>query len=90
MSSAPFISTGTMTAETYLRECLQKRLIPFITKHHEIEDILFWPDLATYHYANIVLDFLRSKNIDFVSKKDNPPNVRQARGIEKFWADCKR
>lgn len=88
--SEPYISEGTMTGEIYLNECLKKRLIPFILKHHEIEDIVFWPDLATCHYANIVKDFLQEKAVDFVQKKDNPPNVPQARGIEKFWAECKR
>lgn len=88
--SDAFISTGTMTGQIYLEECLKKRLIPFILKYHEIEDIIFWPDLATCHYAGVVTSFLAAKNIDFVSKKENPPNVPEARGIEKFWAECKR
>ena len=88
--SEPYISMGTMNQHVYLNECLKKRLLPFILKHHEISDILFWPDLATCHYANTVKEYLVSKNVDFVQKTENPPNVPQARGIEKFWAECKR
>jgi hypothetical protein len=57
---------------------------------HGFDNILFWPDLATCHYKGIVQDYLRAKNVEFVQKKDNPPNVPQARGIEKFLALCKR
>jgi hypothetical protein len=58
-------------------------------KHHKLEDILFWPDMKTSHYAKLVIDYLVTKNVDFVSKSENAPNVPQARGIEKFWALCK-
>ena len=89
-TSEPFISEGTMNSQVYLEECLKKRLLPFITQHHEKEDILFWPDLATCHYANVVKEFLEAENLDFVERTENPPNVPQARGIEKFWAECKK
>ena len=36
-----------------------------------------------------VTDYLHMKNIDFVPKIANPPNVPQLRPIEKFWAICK-
>ena len=88
--SEPYISTKTMNSQIYLEECIKARLIPFIHQHHEMDEILFWPDLATCHYANIVTDYLQSENINFVAKKENPPNVPDARGIEKFWAECKR
>jgi transposase len=88
--SEPYISEGTMTSTVYLEECVKKRLIPFTLKHHEIEKIFFWPDLATPHYAKIVTDHLTDENIDFVQKKENPPNVPQARGIEEFWSLCKQ
>jgi hypothetical protein len=79
-----------MKSDVYRKECLEKILIPFINQHHETEDVLFWPDLAPIHYANIVRDFLTEKEVDFVQKTESPPNVPQARGIEKFWAECKR
>jgi len=79
-ASSPYICTGTMTGDVYLNECLKKRLIPFIKQHHEIEDVFFWPDLASSHYSKDVIAYLREENVDFVQKQDNPPNVPQALG----------
>lgn len=79
-----------LNAKIYLKECLIKRLLPFIEKHHSFKDILFWPDLATSHYTKDVQNWLKSQNIDFVSKTENAPNVPKARPIEKFWANCKQ
>jgi transposase len=89
--SKPFIhkSGQAVNKEKYL-EILRKRLIPFINEHHKNDDYLFWPDLATSHYANEVIDFLESENISFVAKERNPPNVPEARPIEDFWAYFKR
>jgi len=88
--SEPCISEGTKASSVYLSECLKKRLIPFIKQHHEINEVLFWPDLASSHYAKIVQDYLKMEKVEFVPKQDNPPNVPQARGIETFWALCKQ
>ena len=68
----------------YLNECLKKRLISFIKQHHEIEDVFFWPDLASSHYSKEVIAYLREENVDFVQEQDNPSNVPQARWIEMF------
>ncbi len=46
-------------------------------------------DLATAHYKAKVIEWLEANNIDFITKRDNAPNVPQARSIEKFWAICK-
>ena len=89
-TSDPFISEGTMNSEIYLNECLKKKLLPFIKKYHANRKILFWSDLSTSHYANIVLEWLNNEKIEYVEKKDNPPNVPQARPIEHFWALCKQ
>jgi len=87
--SEPFVSQGTINSQVYRDECLKKRLLPFIDKHHDRSEVIFWPDLATSHYASIVTTFLRSENVEFVQKSSNPPNIPQARGIETFWALCK-
>lgn len=87
--STPFVSTGTMNWEVYLRECLKKRLLPFIRQHHPNQRILFWPDLARCHYAKNVTDWLEEQGIPYVLKNENPPNVPQARPIERFWGICK-
>lgn len=86
--SEPFISNGTINGAVYLEECIKKRLLPFIHKYHSTEDVLFWPDLATAHYANVVQKFLIDNNIECVKRKDNPPSVPQVRPIERFWALC--
>lgn len=88
--SEPYITTGTINAEIYLNECLKKRLIPFIRKHHSTNSVLFWPDLASVHYAKRVLEFLGQENIEFIPKSKNPPNLPQARPIEEFWSICKQ
>lgn len=79
-----YFTKGTINQDIYLNECLKKQLLPFILQHHELNDILFWPDLATTHYANQVQAFFREKSIPFVEKVESPP-----RGIETFWAQCK-
>ena len=50
---------------------------------------MFWPDLASSHYAKTVLDYLRAKNVNFVKKDQNPPNVPECRPIENFWGILK-
>ena len=42
------------------------------------------------HYSNIVQQCLTEKNISFVSRVDNPPNVPQARPIETVWTVLER
>lgn len=87
--SEPYISDGTMDQKTYLRECIQLRLIPFIDKHHDRKDVFFWPDMASCHYAGTVTRYLTGAGIAFPKRLENAPNVPQARKIERFWAICK-
>ncbi|CAF3533775.1 unnamed protein product [Rotaria socialis] len=70
----------------YLNECINKRLLPFIEKHHKNDNYVFWPDKASAHYATSVLNRLKEKNVPIVHKLDNPPNVPQARPIETVWS----
>lgn len=88
--SEPFVTDCTVNSQIYLKECIEKRLLPFLKKKKGQRPILFWPDLATAHYARIVTDRLRAEKVQFVAKVDNPPNVPQLRPIERFWAICKR
>jgi hypothetical protein len=37
--------------EIYIKECITKRLVPFIKKYHSDDNYIFWPDLAPAHYA---------------------------------------
>lgn len=86
--NAAFITTGTINREIYIEECLKKRLLPFYRKHKI--PTLFWPDLASAHYAKDTLNFMKTKKIQFVAKEMNPPNVPQCRGIETYWAQIKK
>jgi hypothetical protein len=72
-----------------LEECIKKRLVPFIEAHHSDGQYLFWPDLASAHYANSVTDYFDEENIHFVAKSDNPPNVPECRPVEDFWSILK-
>ena len=75
--------------EIYRVECLKRRLIPFIKKYHSQDEIIFWPDLATSHYAESVCDFMIEENIPFVEKYENPANIPECRSVERFWAILK-
>jgi hypothetical protein len=48
---------------------------------------VFWPDLASANYAKDMLVRLEELKIEYVPKKENPPNVLQIRPIEKFSAN---
>lgn len=85
--SQPFVNTvkgPAIDGNTYIKKCL-KKLIPFIEKYHQGDQYIFWPDLASSHYAKDTLKWLTDQEIPFVPKEANPPNVPQARPIENFW-----
>ena len=85
-----FIKSGlAVNQEINLKDCIKKRLVPFIKAHHSDGKYIFWPDLASSHYANTVTDFLDEKNINYVKRKENPPNVPELRPIEDFWGILK-
>lgn len=73
----------------YFKECIEKRLVPFIEEHHSDGEYVFWPDLATSHYADTVIKTFKANNINYVTKEDNPPNVPECRPIEDFWSILK-
>ena len=56
------------------------RLIKFIHKNYKSqEQVLFWPDLVTYHFKKENLGLLRDNGTAFVEKTENPPNAPQIR-----------
>ena len=75
-----------MNADHYLNECIKPILTEFIKKNHPDDNYIFWPDLASAHYAKKVVNWMQENEIKFVPKEDNPPNVPQARPIETFWS----
>ncbi len=76
--------------EIYIKECINKRLVPFIKKHHSDGNYIFWPDLAPAHYAIDTQNAMNRLNIKFIPKNLNPPAVPQLRPIESFWAIYKQ
>ena len=79
-------SKQAITSNIYLNECINARLLPFIEQHHRNDNFTFWPDNASAHYSNIVLDKLEEKSVPFVSRLNNPPNVPQVCPIETVWS----
>lgn len=77
-----------VNAGVYLQECIKRRLIPYIRAKYD-QNYVFWPDLASAHYANVVVAHLKQQGINFVSKGDNPASVPEARSIEDFWGILK-
>ena len=73
-----------MNTDVYIRECLNRRLLPMIQKHKG--PVLFWPDLASMHYSKATMAWYRANKVKFVPKYMNPPNCPEARPIETFWA----
>ena len=71
----------------YLKEYINRRLLPFVDKYRSNGNIFFWPDLARSHYSKIEEQRLNEKNIPYVSLVDNPPNVCP---IEVIWTILER
>lgn len=88
LRSSIFFTKGTINAKVYQEECLQKRLLPLYRKH-EVPPV-FWPDLASAHYAKSTLQWFLENDIQYVEKDINPPNCPQLRPIERYWAIVKR
>lgn len=82
--SKSYIAKGSMNTDIYVKECLQKRLLPFV-KSHRVNTI-FWPDLASCHYSKKTVKWYKLNHINFVPKDSNPPNCPELRPIERYWA----
>jgi hypothetical protein len=89
--SEPFFleRPNSMDGNTYREECIQRRLVPFIQRYHATDSIIFWPDLASAHYARQTTALLQDLNVPFVQRDENPPNLPQCRPIENFWSSLK-
>lgn len=85
--SRSFVTTGTVNGEIYKKECLQKRLLPFLRSHSS--QPLFWPDLASCHYSKAVVEWYKHNDVAVVPKECNPPNCPELRPIEEYWAIMK-
>jgi len=64
---------GAINGQVYAKECMRKRLIPWIKKHYPDGKYIFWPDLASSHYANPVLKVLADEKIKILDKNRTLP-----------------
>ena len=62
--------------KVHLEECLMKRLLPFIKKYSN-DWYVFWPDMASSHYARSVQTWLQNNKIPYISKTMNIANVSE-------------
>ena len=74
----------------YKEKCLKRSLIPFIREKYRHRRYVFWPDLASLHYANSVQNYLLSEKVKIVPKIVNLANLSKARPIEDFWGYLKQ
>lgn len=90
--SKSFVTTGTINKTIYIKECLEKRLLPFIREHIDRTNKvpLFWPDLASCHYAKDTIEWYTTNNVRYVPRDFNPANCPEIRPIERYWAIVKR
>jgi hypothetical protein len=63
------VTDGSINEYIYRRECIQKRLFPFMREHGS--KALFWPDLASSHHAKTTLELLKTSGVNFVEKGTN-------------------
>ena len=90
--SSPVIcpSRTNVGGDFYRRECLQKKLFPFLREQYPHGGFIFWPDLAAAHYAKQTVTLLEEAGVPFVARDENPPCVPQLRPIEDFWGIVKQ
>ena len=72
--------------KTYRKKCIEGIVLRFIKEHHSDKNYQFWPDLASSHYAESVMDCYSENGINFVEKYENLANVPEVRPIEDFRA----
>lgn len=88
LRTTPYITKGTLNAKGYLENCLKKTLLPFMRKQNS--PVIFWPDLASCHFAKEVKEWYEKEGVHVVPRECNPPNSPEIRPIEKYWAIVKR
>jgi hypothetical protein len=68
-SEPVFFKAGlAVNKEVYISECIPV-LHKFIQKYHKNKKIVFWPDLASVHYAKDTLARFEELKIDYIPKK---------------------
>ena len=62
ISEPYFVPSGlAVNQHVYLGECIKKRLEPMIENYYQDGNYVFWPDLGSSHYANMVQNYMLEK-----------------------------
>lgn len=85
--SASFVTSTTLNSEIYMKECLEKELLPLIRQHQH--PVTFWPDLASCHNSRATINWYEANQVNVVPKSMSPPNCPEFRPIEQNWAIVK-
>lgn len=88
--SPAYVAPNTIKAENYRKECLKKRLVPWLKKTYPDKKIYFWPDMSRCHYTDEVIMYLAQQGVEFPLWDENAPKVPQARPIEQLWSLAKQ
>ena len=78
-----------VNSQVYQETMIKGPLLTFLNKYYPNGNYIFWPILASAHYARSTQQLLGELSIPFVPKNQNPPNAPQSRPIERFWAHLK-
>jgi hypothetical protein len=70
---------------SYVSNCLEPHLIPFLNTHYPWGGYIFWSDKASSQYATPTTHFLDIKGVNYVHKEDNFTEVPQYRPVEDFF-----
>ena len=65
--SAPYISQSTLSGQIYVKECLQKRLLPLIKSHNNRP--VFSSDLDSIHYCKLAMEWYKKNNVKCLKQK---------------------
>lgn len=84
MKSSPFFTLWNMKNEIHRSSVFKN--VCYRSSEKNTGRTLFWPDLASCHYARYTLGWYHENEFEFMEKEMNPPNCPQIRPIEKFWA----
>ena len=62
-----FISEkASLTGSMFREDCVKQRLVPFLEEHQANGDFFFWPDLASWHFANETQDLFNNFNSPWI------------------------
>jgi hypothetical protein len=69
-----FVTSLTMTSDLYMKECLEKRFLPFICQHKGPRK--FWHGLASCNWSKATQKWYCDNNIDLIKKLSTRLTVR--------------